>query len=154
MGQKKKKRRYVVVKKRIPYTESYKRALQFLVAGKDIGERKRIEAELKTNEKLMSEAQRIAHLGSWEHDAASGEVKWSHEEWRIFGLDQREFGPSFEEFMAMVHPDDRHIVKELMKGRRNQGKTSSMTTASFALTGPCGSSAPMAGFYVTNLVKW
>lgn len=68
-------------------------------------------AELKTSEKLMSEAQRTAHLGSWEHDAASGEVTWSAEEWRIFGLDQRQFGPSFEEFLAMVHPDDRHLVK-------------------------------------------
>jgi PAS domain S-box-containing protein len=81
--------------------------------GADITERKRIEAELKTHEQLMSEAQRIAHLGSWEHDTASGEVKWSREEWRIFGLDEREFGPPFEEFLAMVHPDDRHIVKRI-----------------------------------------
>ncbi|HEY5073736.1 MAG TPA: PAS domain S-box protein, partial [Pyrinomonadaceae bacterium] len=91
----------------------------------DIGERKRIEAELKTNEKLMSEAQRIAHLGSWEHDAASGEVKWSDEEWNIFGLDQREFGPSFEEFMALVHPDDRHIVKTINERSQQSKKIAS-----------------------------
>ena len=73
----------------------------------DITERKRIEEELKTNEMRMSEAQGIAHLGSWEFDTVTGEVKWSDELWRIFGLDQREFGLSFEEYLAMVHPDDQ-----------------------------------------------
>ncbi len=85
----------------------------FVAIKQDISERKRIEVELRAHEQSMSEAQRIAHLGSWEHDAASGEVKWSPEEWRIFGLDPREFGPHFEEFLAMVHPDDRHMMERI-----------------------------------------
>lgn len=76
-------------------------------------ERKQIEMELKANEMQLKEAQGIAHLGSWEHDAVTGEVKWSHELWRIFGLEQREFGLSFEEYLAMVHPDDHHFVKSI-----------------------------------------
>ena len=79
----------------------------------DITERKRIEEDLKTNEMRMSEAQQIAHIGSWEFDTVTGEVKWSDELWRIFGLDQREFGLSFAEYLAMVHPDDRQVVKSV-----------------------------------------
>ncbi|MGI9069272.1 MAG: PAS domain S-box protein [Pyrinomonadaceae bacterium] len=79
----------------------------------DITERKQIEEELKTNQTRMSEAQAIAHLGSWEIDAVTGEAKWSDELWRIFGLDRREFGLSFEECLAMVHPEDRFHVKSV-----------------------------------------
>jgi two-component system sensor histidine kinase/response regulator len=77
----------------------------------DITDRKRIEEDLKTNEMQMSEAQGIAHLGSWDYDAVTGDVKWSQELWRIFGLEPRESGLSFEEYLAMVHPDDHHLVK-------------------------------------------
>src|ERR1700730_8131045 len=55
----------------------------------------------------------MAHIGSWEFDVVTGKVKWSDELWRIFGLDQREFGLSFEEFLAMVHPDDHHLMKSI-----------------------------------------
>jgi len=77
----------------------------------DITERKRIEEEIKANEMRMSEAQRIAHFGSWEYSAVTGEVKWTDELWRIFGLNSREFGLSFEEYLAMVHPNDHDLVK-------------------------------------------
>ena len=77
----------------------------------DITERKRIEEELKMKEMLMSEAQRIAHLGSWELDALTEKVKWSDELWRIYGLDPQEFGYSLEEYLLMVHPDDRDLVR-------------------------------------------
>jgi GAF domain-containing protein len=66
-------------------------------------ERKQIEMELKKNEMQMSEAQGIAHVGSWEFDVVTDGVKWSHELWRIFGLEPRESGLSFEEYLAMVH---------------------------------------------------
>ncbi|MDT5062094.1 MAG: hypothetical protein QOH63_2553 [Acidobacteriota bacterium] len=79
----------------------------------EIVERKRIEEELKTNEMRMSEAQRIAHLGSWEFDAMTGKVTWSDELWRIFGLKPRACGLSFEEYLAMVYPDDHDLVKSI-----------------------------------------
>jgi PAS domain S-box-containing protein len=89
------------------------RTIKMVGTSLDITERKRIEEEFKTNEMRMSEAQRIAHLGSWEYDAVTGKVKWSDELWRIFGLDRREFGLSFEEYLAMVHPDDHSLVKSI-----------------------------------------
>ena len=88
----------------------------------DIGDRKRAEAVLQARETQLSEAQQIAHIGSWEFDTVTGEVKWSDELWRIFGLDQREFGLSFEEYLAMVHPDDQEVVKSVDE-KSQQAKT-------------------------------
>ena len=98
---------------KIPLRDENDQIAGLIGLGRDITERKRIEEELKTNEMQMSDAQGIAHLGSWDYDAVTGEVKWSDELWRIFGLDRREFGLSFDEYLAMVHPDDRHLVKSI-----------------------------------------
>ena len=98
---------------KIPLRDENDQIVGLIGLGRDITERKRIEEELKTNEIQMSDAQGIAHLGSWDYDAITGEAKWSDELWRIFGLDQRELGLSFEEYLAMVHPDDRDLVKSI-----------------------------------------
>jgi len=88
----------------------------------DITERKRKDEELKTNEMRMSEAQQLAHVGSWEFDVLTGEAKWSDEQWRIFGLDRREFGLSFDEYLAMVHPDDHALVNSIYEESQKSKK--------------------------------
>jgi PAS domain S-box-containing protein len=77
-------------------------------------ERKRAEEQLRTSEMLLSESQRIAHLGSFELDLTSGAVNWSDETWRIFGLVKR---PTYhlQEYLHTVHPDDLAFVKGVLK---------------------------------------
>ena len=99
------------VNSRLTYQDGQPTGVQGMA--RDITERKRIEEELKSSETRMSEAQEIAHLGSWEFDAVTDEVKWSHELWSVFGLEPRESGLSFEEYLAMVHPNDHHLVKSI-----------------------------------------
>ena len=52
----------------------------------------------------LSEAERIAHLGSWSLDLRSNRLDWSDEIYRIFELDPRHFGASYEAFLAAIHP--------------------------------------------------
>lgn len=72
-------------------------------------------SELRQNEKILAEAQHIAHLGSWEWDITSGTTLWSDEVFRIFGMRPRKGSVSTEEFIARVHPDDRAAVGEATK---------------------------------------
>lgn len=56
------------------------------------------------------EAASLAHIGHWELDLLSGELHWSEEIFRLFNVDQKRFGASYEAFLAAIHPDDREFV--------------------------------------------
>jgi formate hydrogenlyase transcriptional activator len=67
---------------------------------------------LRRSERGLAEAQRIAHLGSWEWEIDGGNIHLSDEVYRIFGLPPRAFGTTYEAFLASVHPDDRQSVQQ------------------------------------------
>ncbi len=70
---------------------------------------------LKESEKGLAEAQRIAHIGSWDWNIVTVEVSWSDEIYRIFELDPREFGATYNAFLSYVHPEDRDWVDNAVK---------------------------------------
>ncbi len=76
----------------------------------DVTQSKQTEAELQHNRDLLNEAQRLGQLGSWELNLASGELRWTDEVYRIFELDPAQFSPSYENFLNVIHPDDRDKV--------------------------------------------
>ena len=78
----------------------------------DTTELKQTEASLRKSERSLAEAQRIAHIGNWWLKMKTGELHWSDEIYRIFGLQPKEFEPSYERFFAAVHPDDIEAIKK------------------------------------------
>ena len=54
----------------------------------------------------------MAHLGNWELDHATGELHWSEEVFRMFELDPAQTRPSFETFLAVIHPVDRSLLQK------------------------------------------
>ncbi|MGE5568934.1 MAG: PAS domain-containing protein [Rhodospirillales bacterium] len=81
----------------------------------DITERKRAEEELARREAQLSEAQRIAHLGSYEWDVRTGKVYRSEELYRIFGVSPGQLAPTFEAELERVHPEDRSLARETIE---------------------------------------
>ncbi len=76
----------------------------------DITNRKQAEEALRESERRLKEAQRIAHIGSWELDLLTNTLNWSDESCRIFEIDWEHFGASYEAFLDAIHPDDRNMV--------------------------------------------
>jgi PAS domain S-box-containing protein len=62
---------------------------------------------LLEEQRRLEEAQRLARIGDWRWDVASGETHWSDEVFVIFGLEPGERDPSYELARDLVHPDDR-----------------------------------------------
>jgi diguanylate cyclase (GGDEF)-like protein/PAS domain S-box-containing protein len=79
---------------------------------RDATERRRIEDDLRRSHERLSEAQQLARLGSWEWDIPADKVMWSDELYRIYGFEPQSFEPTYEKFLACVHPDDRESVND------------------------------------------
>ena len=77
---------------------------------KDITERKNAEDLLKNSEQSLNDAQRIAHIGSWEWDITTNSISWSDELCRIYGMEPDEIEPSFEGFLSILNADTKIIV--------------------------------------------
>lgn len=79
---------------------------------KDYSDRqKQVNATLNQLAQTLIDAQKIAHLGSWEWDILSNEEKWSDEQCRIFGYEPGITKISHELFLHAIHPNDRNQVE-------------------------------------------
>ena len=65
---------------------------------------------LRESEALLRRTQEIAHLGSWQFNLSNNQLVWSDEVYRIFGLSPQEIEPTYENYLELVHPDDREMV--------------------------------------------
>jgi PAS domain S-box-containing protein len=65
----------------------------------------------KQTEFYLAEGQRLARTGSWTLSAAGFDY-WSPELFRIYGLDPSGKAPTVEEYIEVVHPDDREFIAE------------------------------------------
>ena len=89
----------------------YLEAVLGLFAGRAAAEIDRTIAEerLRESRDLLLKAQRAGHVGSVEGDAVSGAMQWSDELYAILGLDPASTKASLDNFLAVVHPDDRSV---------------------------------------------
>lgn len=77
---------------------------------RNVTQRKEAEDALRKSNERLENAQRIAKMGGWEWDIEKDELHWSDEIYRIFGVEPREFGATYEAFLGFVHPEDRMSV--------------------------------------------
>jgi PAS domain S-box-containing protein len=78
--------------------------------------------ERRQTEFYLAEGQRLAHTGSWAFDTG-GFAYWSEELFEIHGLKPDGKPPTTEEYLALVHPEERELAaQEIRKMLAGHGR--------------------------------
>ena len=86
-----------------------------VASGRDITERKRAETGVIEKGHLLSESQQLAHVGGWQCELASGNITWTDETYRIYGVSPDTFVLTMESFLGLIHLDDRAAMQEWIR---------------------------------------
>lgn len=97
-----------------------KKPIRMFGTVQDITERKKIENEMRRSREDLARAQRIAGIGSFDHDLITNKAEWSDELYRLYGLSPEEDGGDINLALPFVHPEDREkflsIRDQVVKG--------------------------------------
>jgi predicted ATPase/signal transduction histidine kinase len=77
-------------------------------------ERHKAEEALRSSEASLAAGQRLSHTGSWRWNMMTGEVAWSAELLRIFGLDPALDVPTLATAIEATHADDRPALENAL----------------------------------------
>jgi PAS domain S-box-containing protein len=95
---------------------------QILGFALDVTHQHRSEDELLRSRTHLEEAQRVARVGSWEWDVASGTIFWSEELYRLNRRDPSLGPPSYQEMLQMYEPEHRLALQGLVETAVKEGK--------------------------------
>ncbi len=78
----------------------------FVAIARDMTDRLKAEEGRRISEANLANAQRIAHIGSYEWDIVTNDISWSDEHFRIYDLEPGSVEVNFDQFIKRIHPDD------------------------------------------------
>jgi signal transduction histidine kinase/ActR/RegA family two-component response regulator len=94
----------------------------------DVSARAVAEQRLARSERALTEAQRIASVGSWEWDPATNRTTWSAEMFRIYDRDPALGAPSYEELAPYHRPEDLTTLGQLVTRALTTGEPYELDT--------------------------
>ncbi|WP_313952851.1 transporter substrate-binding domain-containing protein [Accumulibacter sp.] len=75
----------------------------------------RRQHELADSNARLKASVALAHLGHWEFRVADQHIQWADETYRIFGLEPQSVQMTYDQLIALVHPDDRERHEAYLK---------------------------------------
>jgi PAS domain S-box-containing protein len=88
---------------------------------RDITEQKFAEQALRESKERLRQALEAARMGTWDWNVQTGAITWSETLEPLHGLAPGSFGGSFEEFIRLIHPEDRELLQQAVSKAIEQG---------------------------------
>ncbi|GAB4439816.1 MAG: hypothetical protein Kow0031_21710 [Anaerolineae bacterium] len=79
---------------------------------KDITPRKQAEEQQRQHEQLLRMALEAARMGIWSRDLETDKLTWSEQHGPVVGLPAGTKIEHRDDFLALIHPDDHHLLDE------------------------------------------
>jgi PAS domain S-box-containing protein len=94
-------------------------------AARDITRRKKAEEELRLSRERLALAQNAAHSGTFDWDIQNNVNRWSTEVEEVYGIAPGEFGGTYEDWEALVVPEDLLTAKRAIEESLKTGEFAS-----------------------------
>ncbi len=89
-----------------------------VVAHENITERKQALDALQEKQHLLSEAQSIGHIGSWNYDIPADTLQYSDEMYHLLDIPVQEFQHNKAGFFTLIYPADQPMVAKWLEDIR------------------------------------
>ena len=94
----------------VPERDTAGNVISVLGIGRNMTDLYRLQDGLRRSQEMLTEAQKLALLGSWDWDVVTNRVEWSEMAYEIYTPDKRPDEPGFDDFKSSLHADDLERV--------------------------------------------
>ncbi len=91
------------------------RVVEAVIFAIDISAQKAAQERAERLASLLSTAERISRMGSWEWEPAAGTLVWSPGLYAMLGVDPRDLEPTYEAYLSFVADEDRARVDAVVR---------------------------------------
>lgn len=91
----------------VPIIDDNGDIVEWFGAASDVTARRNAEETVRRSALLLRLAQEVAGVGTFDWEIGTREARWSPELLDLLGIREGAFGGTFEDWMALIHPDDR-----------------------------------------------
>jgi PAS domain S-box-containing protein len=84
-------------------------------------EHKQVEQALRTSQERLELALRSSKAGTWDMDVAADRVMWDDQLHALLGMAAGSFSGKQEDFLSLLHPDDRERVRNQINAAAKRG---------------------------------